>query len=152
MIKRTMQAVRSPSLVVSRMNFTSNFPRNRPIKNAPEAPMAPACVGLNQPRKSPPMARTNRITASMIPLKERTFVPQLVGRPGGARFGLRMHKRRTVATKKMLKIIPGTIPAIKSSPMDCSVRIPYTIRTVLGGIRIPSVPAAATVPVARISS
>ena len=45
--------------------------------------------------------------------------------------------------------MPGSIPAMNSLPMDCSVSIPYTINTVLGGIRIPRLPPAATVPVAR---
>lgn len=52
----------------------------------------------------------------------------------------------------MERSIPGKIPAAKSLPMDCSVSIPYTIKITLGGIRIPRLPAAATVPVARLIS
>ena len=35
---------------------------------------------------------------------------------------------------------PGRMPARKSSPMDCSVRIPYTMKITLGGIRMPRLP------------
>src|SRR3989339_365784 len=45
--------------------------------------------------------------------------------------------------------IPGRIPAMNNFPMDCSVRMPYTIKMVDGGINIPRLPAAATVPAAR---
>ena len=38
-------------------------------------------------------------------------------------------------------IRPATNPPAKSLPMDCPVIIPMTISVMLGGIRIPSVPA-----------
>jgi len=44
------------------------------------------------------------------------------------------------------------MPAINSCPIDCSVRIAYTINTTDGGIIIPSVPPAATVPAASFIS
>ncbi len=49
--------------------------------------------------------------------------------------------------KNTATIRPGMIPARKSLPMDCSVMIPKTISVTLGGIRIPSVPTEATIPV-----
>ena len=49
-------------------------------------------------------------------------------------------------------ITPGRKPAMNSSPMDCSAMIPYRIMMVLGGMRMPSVPPAASTPVARPES
>ena len=49
--------------------------------------------------------------------------------------------------KKEDIIRPGKIPAIKSLPIDCCVRIPKTMRVMLGGRRTPSVPTVATIPV-----
>ena len=43
------------------------------------------------------------------------------------------------------------MPAIKSCPMDSSVRMAYRIKPRLGGINIPMVPPAAIVPEARRS-
>jgi hypothetical protein len=42
---------------------------------------------------------------------------------------------------------PGTIPARKSSPIDCSAIIPKIIRVMLGGKITPRVPTEATIPV-----
>ena len=41
-------------------------------------------------------------------------------------------------------------PAMNMSPMDCPVMMPYSTMTVLGGMRMPSVPPAAMQPVARV--
>ena len=41
---------------------------------------------------------------------------------------------------------PGSIPAIRSFPIDCSVSIPYTTKPILGGIRKSIVAPAATIP------
>ena len=54
-----------------------------------------------------------------------------------------------VATNSAESSKPGSTPAANSFPIDCSVSIPYTIKMTLGGIRMPRLPAAATVPVAR---
>ncbi len=39
------------------------------------------------------------------------------------------------------------VPVTNSAPMDCSVRIPYTISTILGGMIMPKPPPDATAPV-----
>ena len=49
--------------------------------------------------------------------------------------------KKTIANK-----IPGIIAAINKSPMDCSVSIPYKIRSKLGGINIPRTEDPATTP------
>src|SRR5512139_461123 len=43
--------------------------------------------------------------------------------------------------------MPGRIPEISNLPIDCSVSIPYTTNPMLGGMRKPRVPPAATLPV-----
>ena len=52
-----------------------------------------------------------------------------------------MPNPKTIANK-----IPGIIAAINKSPMDCSVSIPYKIRSKLGGINIPRTEDPATTP------
>ncbi len=48
--------------------------------------------------------------------------------------------------------MPGTIAAAKSFGSDCSATIEYTASITEGGIRMPSVPAAATEPAAKPAS
>ena len=50
-------------------------------------------------------------------------------------------------TNKKAVSNPGTIPAINNLAIDCSVIIPNRIKVTLGGMRIPSVPTLATIPV-----
>jgi hypothetical protein len=48
--------------------------------------------------------------------------------------------------KKKEIINPGMVAARNNLPMDCSVIMPYTIRVILGGMRLPRVPPTATIP------
>ena len=41
--------------------------------------------------------------------------------------------------------MPGMTPDMNSAPIDCSVMTPNTIIGMLGGMRMPSVPPAATI-------
>ena len=70
----------------------------------------------------------------------------------GALAGRRATTMRTVSTKRRVSRIPGSTPATNRRPMLSSVRIAYTTNPIEGGIRMPSVPPAATAPVARESS
>src|SRR5660397_91572 len=45
-----------------------------------------------------------------------------------------------------VSITPGSTPPRKSFPMDTSTAMPYRIRVMLGGIRIPRVPPATMAP------
>jgi len=47
---------------------------------------------------------------------------------------------------------PGIMPAIKSFPMDSSVRLAYIMKGILGGIKMPMLPPAATHPQAILSA
>ena len=60
---RTMQPVRNPFLPASKNFSQVSSLRIKPMTKAPPAPMAPACVGLNQPRNNPPMAKRKRMVA-----------------------------------------------------------------------------------------
>lgn len=150
-MKITIHPVLKLSLPASKNGSQLSCRRAKPMIKAPPAPIAPACVGLNQPRNNPPIAKRNRTMVSIIPVTARSFCFQVVGAPGGPMRGLRQQRRTTVATNERLRSIPGNTPAIKSLPMDSSVIILKTMRKVLGGIRIPSVPETATVPVASVS-
>ena len=66
--------------------------------------------------------------------------------PVGAKPGTYLARKQIIAIYKIADRIPGTIPAIKSLPTDCSAIIPYITIGMLGGIRIPKVPAAAIHP------
>ena len=48
--------------------------------------------------------------------------------------------------KEAVSSRPGMIPAMNSLPIELLVSDPYTIMFTLGGIRMPSVPPAASVP------
>ena len=57
-----------------------------------------------------------------------------------------------IPMKKRAMISPGRIPARKSWPIDCSVRMPYMMRTTEGGMMTPRVPTVATMPVDSLLS
>ena len=119
---------------------------------APAAPMPAASVGVNHPRMSPPITRQNRISISIVPESDLIFSLTVVLGAGEPIAGFMKHIKRIQTVNREERTIPGRIPAIKSLPMESSVCIPYTIRTMLGGMRIPRVPPAATVPVANALS
>jgi hypothetical protein len=48
--------------------------------------------------------------------------------------------------KKTDITMPGTMPAMNRRAIDSSTRAPYSTMTMLGGIRMPSVPPAARLP------
>ena len=124
MMNSTMQLVSRPSLPASTKFFQVSFRRASPITIAPAAPIAPAWVGLNHPSISPPIARMKRMTASMMPLVAFSFSRHVLAGPGGPRAGLRAHTITTTATNIRLRMMPGTIPATKSLPIDSSTRMP----------------------------
>ncbi len=112
------------------------------------APTAPASVGVKIPPKSPPITRIKIMRVSITPDSDAIFSFHEVLGPRGPSSGLRLVHMRMLTTMRAVRRMPGRIPAMKSSPMDCSVRMPYTIKITLGGIRIPRLPPAATTPVA----
>jgi len=85
----TMQDVLKASLPASKNDCQVSCRRAKPMSKAPPAPIAPDCVGLNQPRKRPPMARKKRIIAGIIPPVARSFFLKLTGAPGGPMAGLK---------------------------------------------------------------
>ena len=50
-----------------------------------------------------------------------------------------------------VSISPGSTPARNSRPIEVSVAMPYRMKVIDGGIRIPSVPPAQIDPVATSS-
>ena len=67
--------------------------------------------------------------------------------PLGPSAGLILHQPSMMPMKNRAMIRPGTRPARKSFPIDCSVMMPKTISVTLGGMRMPRVPTMATTPV-----
>ena len=62
-----------------------------------------------------------------------TFSLKLVFGPGGPALGLRAVMNRITAMNKAARSKPGNTPAMKSFPMDSSVRMPYMMNPRLGG-------------------
>jgi hypothetical protein len=60
-----------------------------------------------------------------------------------------MHIVKIIPINNIESRTPGKTPAIKSFPIETSVCMPYTMSTILGGISMPKVPPAATVPAAK---
>ncbi|MBA7583473.1 hypothetical protein ES708_25418 [subsurface metagenome] len=120
----TMQVIRRASLTAKRNPCQLSCRLTSPMSKAPAAPAAPACVGLNQPRNSPPTTNPNKTIISMIPVSPASFSLKLVGAPAGARLGLRRQRSTTTAMKRMARSMPGKTPARKSFPIDSPVNIP----------------------------
>ena len=64
----------------------------------------------------------------------------------GASAGLRHTRKSTVSESRIAIRMPGTMPAMKSAPIDVSVMTPYRMSGIEGGMRMPSVPPAAVAP------
>ena len=79
------------------------------------------------------------------------FSARFVCLPTGAISALPKVSKNTTPMKKIVSMTPGRIPAANNCPIDCSVSIPYTMKMVLGGMRMPIAPAEAMEPVERVS-
>src|SRR3989339_379982 len=100
----------------------------------------------------PPITNTNKDSMGQVPYKDSNLVFQEVGSALGPISGRKRHCKKMARMKREASRSPGRIPAIKSFPMDSSVSIPKIMNPMLGGIRMPRVPPAATQPVARLRS
>ena len=95
------------------------------------------------------MTRTKSPNIPQTLFKERSLSSQAKALPGGPSAGFLLHMRRIRSINSPARNKPGKIPAINKAPILVSVIIPKMIKMVLGGMRIPSVPPAAIVPVAK---
>ena len=120
------------------------------MSSAPNAPTPAASLGEKTPRYSPPMTTEKSRTMLHTRVRERSLSFRGALCPAGPSAGLRFTQKRTTAMYRAIWIRPGIKPAMNMSPMDCPVMIPYSTMTVLGGMRMPSVPPAAMQPVARV--
>ncbi len=143
-----MQVMRVVSDKACRKPFQVSCLRVTAMTMVKKAPMAPASVGVKKPMKRPPMTSTKMMSVSETPVSDATFSLKENLGPLGPSSGLMVTQMSTAAMKNMVRMMPGRIPAMKSLPMDCSVRMPYTMKITLGGMRIPRLPAEATTPVA----
>src|SRR5690554_3141536 len=146
MSSSTMAEIRRLSTVVVQACRSVRFLVTRTISSAPNAPTAPASVGVNQPAAMPPITRANRKTTSITPVNARSFLPQDTFGPGGPRCGRRQHSRSTVATSATPTMNPGRTAAVNSWVIDCSDWMAMMISAVEGGITTPSVPPMAILP------
>src|SRR5512137_2322830 len=111
------------------------------------APTLPASVGVKNPARRPPIT-TIKINSGQntCGTDDRRSFQENTG-PRGPRLGLILHQPTTTKKNKTAIIMPGTAPARKSLPIDCSVSIAMMIMEPAGGIKKPSVPTLATTPV-----
>ena len=98
--------------------------RLRPIMRAPKAPIPAASVGVKTPMYRPPTTSRNSISMGQTPLAATSFSLMLTPGARGPRLGLSVQIRVTVVMNKTAISNPGKIPAMKSLPIDCSVRSP----------------------------
>jgi len=70
---------------------------------------------------------------------------------GGASEGRQRTSSAITTMYSSACVMPGTIAAVNSVPIDCCAMMPNTINAPDGGIIWPSVPPAATAPVASAS-
>ncbi len=94
------------------------------MRIVPREPMPAASVGVKMPTNSPPITMTNRANVSIIPAREAIISRNGARAPFWQRSGRRAVQITTARTKKSESRIPGTTPAMKSFPIDCSVMIP----------------------------
>src|SRR5688572_17994305 len=151
MMKNTIEMVRAELWHTAFMVFQLSRPHSAASTMAPAAPTAPASLGVAQP---------SRIESLMVPMRNtggknarqssgKSLPSGTVSRSGGSGgasegFSLAARKmnRRYIADS----VRPGTIAAENRLPTETVRRSAITISMMLGGMRMPSVPAAAMVP------
>ena len=69
----------------------------------------------------------------------------------GMRSGCRSAQTTMYPENRSASRTPGSTPAMKSCAIDTLAMTPYTIMMIDGGIRSPSVPAPASVPIVMSS-
>lgn len=111
-------ASRVPSMSMGQVMRRLNSPTNR----APKAPMAPAWVGLYQPKKRPPTTSRKSAMTCHAAAAARSRSPQGAGSAGGASSGRQRESKYTVAANMAVSKSPGTMPAVNSAPMGCWVK------------------------------
>ena len=101
----------------------------------------------------PPMVIIKTRIVSHIPHRAKIFSFH-VALPGGtgATEGSIFTQPIMIPINNAARRRPGSIPAIRSFPIDCSVSIPYTTKPILGGIRKSIVAPAATIPPANLGA
>ena len=117
------------------------------------APIAPASVGVNAPRKIP--SKTPKImTGSGQVSRIASTISALVicSSIFGAKEGLSITRTMIIALNATAVRMPGRTPAAKSFATETSAKYPYSTIRIDGGINAPSVPAAAITPVASPGS
>ena len=115
-------------------------------------PTLAASVGEKKPHMMPPTTRRKMTSTHMVSGTEAARSFQVKRGPLGAISGLILDHPYMIRTKRTAVRRPGTMPARNSYPIDCSVRMPSMMRKTLGGIRHPSVPTDATIPVESLRS
>ena len=116
-----------------------------------DAPTPAASTGVKTPRYMPPMEVKMTPTRGRECRVDSTLSRADVRGPTGPSVGFMAVTMAIVATNRSDSRIPGRMPAMNSLPMLSSVRIAYSTKPVDGGMRMPSVPPAATDPVASPS-
>ena len=123
-ITRIMQLMRVVSKSAATKSCQLRLRRISATASVAQAPTAPASVGVKMPPKSPPMTRMKITSVSAMPLSEASFSRRLELGPRGPSSGRSVVQMRMLTTKSVVSTTPGRSPAMKSSPMDCSVRMP----------------------------
>src|SRR5512134_3307147 len=151
MMKNTIEMVRAALWQTAFIIFQLSRPHSAASTIAPPAPTAPASLGVAQP---------SRIESLMVPMRNtggknarNSSGPSLPlgtvsrsGGRGGASEGFSLAARKMNAIYIAASVRPGMIAAENMLPTETESRSDMTISMMLGGIRIPSVPAAAMVP------
>ena len=104
-----------------------NFPLTTTRRNAPAAPTAPASVGVKRPPQIPPRTRMISAMIAQETMVSRTIVRNvkvLTSAVTPPRWGRKTIIVRIPRERMSVTTRPGTNPAMKSLPIDCSVRTP----------------------------
>src|SRR5690606_34653868 len=111
-----------------------------------------ASVGVQTPPYSVPITNRKITAIGRIARVEAKRSDQLYLGPNGPASGLRRHVNQTIREKTRIVSRPGMIPAMNSAAIETSVNVPKNANARLGGMRMPSVPEAASTPVESLGS
>ncbi len=115
-------------MVFCRLTHSTSMVRRRmnsAMASAPNAPTAPASVGVAAPEKIDPITSTVR-TITGVTAHSAIHFSRRVGssRTGGAHSGLNQTQTRMVTDISMASRMPGTMPAMNRWPIEVSVTTP----------------------------
>ncbi len=116
------------------------MPLASPTMTAPSTPIPAASVGVNRPNQIPPKISSIIRITPVAPILARASAFSttascscvLPNKCGFSRAKTSKNRKNSDARSR-----PGTTPAIKSLPMDCSAITPQMISSTLGGSSIP---------------